>query len=33
MKITHEARLATIRKTLLEAIREEETTLAQTAAE
>jgi len=33
MKITHEARLATIRKTLLDAIREEDTALVQTAAE
>lgn len=33
MKITHEGRLATIRKTLLEAIRETETAPVQTAAE
>ncbi len=33
MKITHEGRLATIRKTLLEAIREEETASALSAAE
>lgn len=33
MKISHEARLATIRKTLLDAIREEDTALVQTAAE
>lgn len=33
MKITHEGRLATIRKTLLEAIREDDSTAVQTAAE